>query len=268
MLDILSRHGCPSVVVTDNGTEFSGDFDRLLQRNSIEHVYTSAYHPQANGLAERMNRTLMASLDSLTDAHGTDWDRNLPLTLWGYRTSIHCTTRMTPFFCMYGREATMPVDLKSNAAIMDQPASEQSSEQLDTQLEALTADRITALHTAHEKALGNIERSQQRAVATYARNRKKPAKRKRDSPPGDTVPPSAIKTSALPAIITPEPSPFTPGSFAYVERPNAAGVTSPQLFKVLKLNTKQTTATMVDRAGEQFSVHTSRLSLYKPSHAK
>jgi hypothetical protein len=40
-----------------------------------------------------------------------DWDLWLDQVLFAYRTSVHESTRATPFSLVYGREARLPVDL-------------------------------------------------------------------------------------------------------------------------------------------------------------
>ena len=52
------RYGMPEWVTTDNGTEFSGAFRHQFERFGIDHVQTSAYHPQSNGAVERLVRTM------------------------------------------------------------------------------------------------------------------------------------------------------------------------------------------------------------------
>ena len=48
------------VLRTDNGLEYCGkDFDKRLENFGIERQRTVAYTPQQNGIAERMNRTLV-----------------------------------------------------------------------------------------------------------------------------------------------------------------------------------------------------------------
>ena len=39
-----------------------------------------------------------------------DWVEKLPVTLWGYRTSIHASTRATPYSLVYGSEAVLPIE--------------------------------------------------------------------------------------------------------------------------------------------------------------
>ena len=51
--DIIARHGCPRIVLSDNGLEFKGDFDNLLVRYGIDHHCTAPNHPQTNGLTEK-----------------------------------------------------------------------------------------------------------------------------------------------------------------------------------------------------------------------
>lgn len=45
---------------TDNGTEYlSGEFDKFCRVNGIHHEETVTYTPEQNGVAERMNRTII-----------------------------------------------------------------------------------------------------------------------------------------------------------------------------------------------------------------
>ena len=46
-------------ICTDNGGEYCGPFDEYCKHQGIRHQKTPPKTPQLNGLAERMNRTLM-----------------------------------------------------------------------------------------------------------------------------------------------------------------------------------------------------------------
>ncbi len=51
---------------TDNGGEYiSNQFKEYLSQHGIEHQLTIAYTPQQNGVAERMNRTLLDLIRSM-----------------------------------------------------------------------------------------------------------------------------------------------------------------------------------------------------------
>ena len=55
---ISSRSGMTDIFISDNGTEFVNKIaQELNNRAGCTHRVTSPYHPQANGLVERLNRT-------------------------------------------------------------------------------------------------------------------------------------------------------------------------------------------------------------------
>jgi Integrase zinc binding domain/Integrase core domain len=57
--DIICRHGCPKILLSDRGTSFCNELvDSLCQLITIRHRLSSAYHSQTNGLTERFNKTL------------------------------------------------------------------------------------------------------------------------------------------------------------------------------------------------------------------
>lgn len=62
---------------TDNGKEYlSAQFDKFCQVNGMQHQLTCPYSPQQNGVAERMNRTLVEKARCLL------FDADLPICYW------------------------------------------------------------------------------------------------------------------------------------------------------------------------------------------
>ena len=56
---------------TNNGEEFYGnEFEEFCKKCSIERQKTTPYTPQQNGVAERMNRTLMEKARSMLSSAG------------------------------------------------------------------------------------------------------------------------------------------------------------------------------------------------------
>jgi hypothetical protein len=51
---VLSRFGACVECLIDQGSEFRGEFQDLLDHAVVDHHRTSRDHPQANGLVERM----------------------------------------------------------------------------------------------------------------------------------------------------------------------------------------------------------------------
>jgi hypothetical protein len=81
--------------------------DNLLKKFEIKHLYSTPYHPETNGLVERFNQTLCESLAKTTEVT-TEWDKNIPSVLFAYRTARQSTTKIEPFYLVYGRAARFP----------------------------------------------------------------------------------------------------------------------------------------------------------------
>jgi hypothetical protein len=111
--DIICRHSCPKELLSDQGTEFCNQLvNALCNKHKVKHALSSAYHPQTNGLVERFNQTLCCALARTIDSSQQEWDELIPSVLLAYRTMKHTTTRHEPFFLLYGRSATLPIELE------------------------------------------------------------------------------------------------------------------------------------------------------------
>ena len=67
VIQIFSRMGLPLQILTDRGTQFtSGLMKQLTFIIGIHHLRTTAYHPQSNGMLERLHATLEAMLRKAT----------------------------------------------------------------------------------------------------------------------------------------------------------------------------------------------------------
>ena len=108
--DVLARHGCPRVVMSDNGNEFRGAFDALLSGNGIAHRFSPAMTPHVNGQAERVVRNVVNALQKMVDDQPQTWDEHLPFILLGQRSSRHESTGTTPFYLVHGRNPVLPVE--------------------------------------------------------------------------------------------------------------------------------------------------------------
>lgn len=108
---IVLRHGAPQVLLTDRGTAFTAELlQQILRFSHTCHRRTTAYHPQTNGLTERLNKTIADMLAMYVDAEHRTWDEVLPYVTFAYNTAQQETTLMTPFKLVYGREPTTTLD--------------------------------------------------------------------------------------------------------------------------------------------------------------
>ena len=103
---IFSRHGMPSILLTDQGATFESYlFSSMCKLFGIDKVRTTPYHPATNGLCERFNGILKLLLRMKVNSSLDDWDEQLPSALLAYRISKQESTGVSPFELMYGREA-------------------------------------------------------------------------------------------------------------------------------------------------------------------
>lgn len=108
--EIICRHGCPKVILSDRGSHFNNQvIEELMKKFKIKHNFSTPYHPKTNGLVERFNRTLCESLAKLSEER-ENWDEYIAPTLFAYRTSRQSTTKIDPFYLTYGRKAILPID--------------------------------------------------------------------------------------------------------------------------------------------------------------
>ena len=110
--EVICRHGVPRSIHTDQGRDFESTLlKNMCELLEVEKTRTTAYHPESDGLVERLNKTLVTMLRTCVDEEQKNWDTLLPKILLGYRTSVQTTTGYSPFRLVYGREAMLPVDI-------------------------------------------------------------------------------------------------------------------------------------------------------------
>ncbi len=106
-----TRHSYEEVksIRTDNGGEYlSNEFKSFLQEHGINHQLTIAYTPQQNGVAERMNRTLLDLVRSMLSARQVDkkfWAEALATAVYirNRLTSRALPNNTTPYFHWMGK---------------------------------------------------------------------------------------------------------------------------------------------------------------------
>lgn len=107
---IFTHYGPPSKILTDRGSPFRNSLIReFTEKCRVNHQFTTAYNPRCNGLTERFNKTLIASLEKITYGDELNWDGYIPGALWNYRTKIHSTVKQTPYKILYGVEIKYPL---------------------------------------------------------------------------------------------------------------------------------------------------------------
>ena len=109
MKSVVLKHGCPSQLITDNASYYvHRNFPKLCNVLGIKLSPVTAYHPQANGIAESKVKALKSLVRSLVKQNYSDWDEFLPYTIFSFNTSFNNTIGCSPFFVNHGYEANMP----------------------------------------------------------------------------------------------------------------------------------------------------------------
>jgi len=106
----VARFGVPATVTTDRGTQFSSSsWACLCQKLGMQHVMTTAYHPQSNGLVERFHRQLKEGLRAR--ASGAAWLQHLPFVLLGLRAAPKEEANVSSAEAVLGEQPVLPGQL-------------------------------------------------------------------------------------------------------------------------------------------------------------
>ena len=116
----IASYGVPKAITTDRGSQFSSAIWRqLLQVWGIENHQTSAYHPEANGLVERLHRRMKEALIALCEDARDQWYWRLPMVLLALRTTFKPDVGASPADLVYGEGLAVPGEILGNEQLDD-----------------------------------------------------------------------------------------------------------------------------------------------------
>lgn len=102
----ICRYGMPLRVTTDQGRQFESHLFKHLNRlTGTTHLRTTAYHPAANGMVERLHRQLKAAIRCHQNQQWTD---TLPTVLLGIRSAWKEDLQSTAAELLYGQTIRLP----------------------------------------------------------------------------------------------------------------------------------------------------------------
>jgi transposase InsO family protein len=112
LIHVFSKHGVPSHVTSDRGSEFVSLFTRSLgEILGMKLHFTSGYHPEADGQTERTNQTIEAYIRMYCSFQQDDWSEWLLLAEFAYNNSPSASTDISLFFANKGYHPSIGVDL-------------------------------------------------------------------------------------------------------------------------------------------------------------
>lgn len=101
--NVILAHRAPAKVITDNGSEFKAEFEKLMEKHHVKHIHSSPRHPRSNGMVERANKTLSQMIrTAVNEKRHTDWEQHVAPSVYAYNTSVHEVTGYTPYYLLRG----------------------------------------------------------------------------------------------------------------------------------------------------------------------
>lgn len=244
--DVIAQVGLPKVVISDQGGEFLGKFEDLLKENGIQHKTSSSYHPRGNGLSERVVQNVLHGLQRAAIEDPINWDLQLPWILLGQRAVKQSSTKFSPMYLLYSREARLPAEGRrliferdsqaENDGDLTGPEKDKTHKEIK---ESDLADRCQVLNVAADKAFENIAKAQEQQKKDYKRRRGLLPK------PCETMPEGSMVLMKVPS-----------------KHKLSAGCEGP--YRLLEYQS-DTRVVLEDSVGTLWPCHVNRISPYVPS---
>jgi hypothetical protein len=103
----IARFSVPHTITLDRGTRFtSALWSHLTSFLQIEHITTTAFHPQSNRIVERFHHCLKDTLRACCTT--LDWVGHLPWFLFSFRSTPHEKSNLSPAEATFGSPLVLP----------------------------------------------------------------------------------------------------------------------------------------------------------------
>ena len=111
--NVVKLHGVPKILYSDRGTQFTSTFWKTLwDLTGTQLRYSTAYHPQTQGVVERMNAVVGQLLRcTIHENKGGNWEILLPTVELTINSLPNSSTGYSPFYLNYGYHPTVPIEL-------------------------------------------------------------------------------------------------------------------------------------------------------------
>ena len=91
-------------LMSDQGMEFCGKvIAAMCSLLGVEKIWTSPYHPQTNGSAERVHQMLQRMIGKLDPEKRRKWLAHIGSIIIAYNSTRSLVTRYSPYYLMFGQ---------------------------------------------------------------------------------------------------------------------------------------------------------------------
>ena len=133
--EVFKHHGLPRDIVSDRGSIFMSSFWRTLcSMLCISANYSTAYHPQTDGLTECTNQTLETYLRAYVSYQQDDWVDYLPLAEFSFNSLKNSSMKVSPFYANLGFHPTFEPQITERSTVPAAKNLAHSLEQIHTEL--------------------------------------------------------------------------------------------------------------------------------------
>ena len=80
----------------------SSVIDEMCKIFGIKKLWTMPYHPQTNGLVERLHQTIMRMMGKVGKDKKADWPGHLAEIVHAYNATCFAVTGYSPHYLMFG----------------------------------------------------------------------------------------------------------------------------------------------------------------------
>lgn len=110
--NFILRYGIPREIVSDRGTEFVNNIMKeVCIILNISHLQSTAYHHQTLGSLENSHKHLTFYLRLQVNSQTQEWSSWVPYWCFSYNTSVHSSTKFTPYELVFGKQCNIPSNL-------------------------------------------------------------------------------------------------------------------------------------------------------------
>ncbi|QRV77894.1 Retrotransposable element Tf2 protein [Ceratobasidium sp. AG-Ba] len=128
--EVWKLHGTPKTTVSDRGPTFNSQFLRALYKGlKIEPRFSTAYHPETDGISERTNQWVEGFLRTFCNYRQDDWTKWLPIAEFCHNNHVNSATGQTAFETVYGTTPRWNM-LKGDQEERDTPAAYSMKEKM------------------------------------------------------------------------------------------------------------------------------------------